>query len=212
MRKIIGITGLKGSGKDTIGDIICKNFDFQKVAFADKLKDVVSVLFNWDRKMLSGFEPEDREIREKPDEFWSKKLETEFTPRMALQKIGTEVMRNNFNKSIWVYCLENKLLNEDKNFVVTDVRFRNEIEMIKRLGGTIIRVERCNRPEWWNLASEFNALNLNEYNGNFLPLMKVHNSERDWIDIDRPKMIFENNGTIEELEEKVVNFMNSENE
>ena len=131
MKKIIGITGLKGSGKDTIGDIICKHFDFQKVAFADKLKDIVSVLFDWDRKMLSGFTPEDRAIREQPDEFWSKKFEKEFTPRMALQKIGTEVMRNNLDKSIWVYCLERKLINEDGNFVITDVRFRNEIEMIR---------------------------------------------------------------------------------
>lgn len=212
MKKIIGITGLKGSGKDTIGDIICKNFDFQKVAFADKLKDIVSVLFDWDRKMLSGFTPEDRAIREQPDEFWSKKFEKEFTPRMALQKIGTEVMRNNLDKSIWVYCLERKLINEDGNFVITDVRFRNEIEMIRRLGGTIIRVERGDRPEWWNLAGEFNILNTDEYNGKFLPLMKVHNSERDWIDIDNPATIFENNGTIEDLEKEVVNFMNSENE
>ena len=209
MKKIIGITGLKGSGKDTIGDIICKNFDFQKVAFADKLKDIVSVLFDWDRKMLSGFTPEDRAIREQPDEFWSKKFEKEFTPRMALQKIGTEVMRNNLDKSIWVYCLERKLINEDGNFVITDVRFRNEIEMIKRLGGTIIRVERGERPEWWNLAGEFNTLNLNDYNGKFLPLMKVHNSERDWIDIDKPAKIFENNGTIEDLEKEVINFFDS---
>ncbi len=209
MKKIIGITGLKGSGKDTIGDIICKNFDFQKVAFADKLKDIVSVLFDWDRKMLSGFTSEDRAIREQPDEFWSKKFEKEFTPRMALQKIGTEVMRNNLDKSIWVYCLERKLINEDGNFVITDVRFRNEIEMIKRLGGTIIRVERGERPEWWNLAGEFNVLNTDEYNGKFLPLMKVHNSERDWIDIDKPKMIFENNGTIEDLEKEVINFFDS---
>ena len=212
MKKIIGITGLKGSGKDTIGDIICKNFDFQKVAFADKLKDIVSVLFDWDRKMLSGFTPEDRAIREQPDEFWSKKFEKEFTPRMALQKIGTEVMRNNLDKNIWVYCLERKLINEDGNFVITDVRFRNEIEMIRRLGGTIIRVERGERPEWWNLAGEFNKLNSNDYNGKFLPLMKVHNSERDWIDIDNPATIFENNGTIEDLEKEVINFMNSENE
>lgn len=209
MKKIIGITGLKGSGKDTIGDIICKNFDFQKVAFADKLKDIVSVLFDWDRKMLSGFTPEDRAIREQPDEFWSKKFEKEFTPRMALQKIGTEVMRNNLDKSIWVYCLERKLINEDGNFVITDVRFRNEIEMIRRLGGTIIRVERGERPEWWNLAGEFNVLNTDEYNGKFLPLMKVHNSERDWIDIDKPVKIFENNGTIEDLEKEVVNFFDS---
>lgn len=210
MKKIIGITGLKGSGKDTIGDIICKNFDFQKVAFADKLKDVVSVLFDWDRKMLSGFTPEDRAIREQPDEFWSKKFEKDFTPRLALQLMGTEVMRNNLDKNIWVYCLERKLINEDGNFVITDVRFRNEIEMIRRLGGSIIRVERGERPEWWNLAGEFNTLNLTDYNGKFLPLLKIHNSERDWIDIDNPKIIFENNGSLEDLEKKIVTFMNFE--
>ena len=40
--------------------------------------------------------------------------------------------------------------------------------------------------------------------------MKVHNSERDWIDIDKPAKIFENNGTIEDLEKEVVNFFDSQ--
>ena len=44
MSKIIGITGLKGSGKDTIGDIICKNDEsYVKMSFADTLKDITAI-------------------------------------------------------------------------------------------------------------------------------------------------------------------------
>ena len=41
---IIGICGLIGSGKDTIADYLIRKHNFQKISFADKLKDSVSVM------------------------------------------------------------------------------------------------------------------------------------------------------------------------
>lgn len=109
-KKIIGICGLAGSGKDTIGDIIVGNIsNWEKMSFASHLKDVTSLLFGFDRKMLAGETPEDRLIREQPDKFWSNKMSKDFTPRYALQFLGTNLLRNQLHQNIWVDCLEKKL-------------------------------------------------------------------------------------------------------
>ena len=39
---IIGICGLIGSGKGTVADILVENHNFEKLSFADKLKDGVA--------------------------------------------------------------------------------------------------------------------------------------------------------------------------
>ena len=61
---IVLVTGLKGSGKDTVGDWLAHQYKFNKMSFADPLKDVVSVMFNWDREKLDGNSVQDRVWRE----------------------------------------------------------------------------------------------------------------------------------------------------
>lgn len=161
MKKIIGICGLKNSGKDTIGDIICKHDDsFVKMSFADTLKDITAILMGWDRELLQGSTIESREWREKADDYWSDKFGKMITPRIILQELGTNVLRNQFLQSIWVDSLQKKLMEMDKNVVITDVRFPNEIDMIKELGGTIYRVERGDLPKWFRkVENHFNIWN-----------------------------------------------------
>ena len=69
---IIGLCGLIGSGKGTVADILVDEHNFEKISFADKLKDAVSVLFDWDRAMLEGETSESRVWREQEDSFWTK--------------------------------------------------------------------------------------------------------------------------------------------
>lgn len=197
MKKIIAITGLKGSGKDTTADYIIKNYDnWEKDSFAGTLKDAVSSIFGWDRKMLAGETPEDRIIRETPDEYWTEKLGFEVTPRIILQKFGTDCLRNHFHKNIWVDSLERKIRNTDKNIIITDCRFKNELDMLRSLGAIIVRVERDTLPEWFEKVEEIGKL---YYNGtHFLvdpyqqidELQNIHISEWDWIGYDKPDFIF----------------------
>lgn len=201
MNKIIAICGLKGSGKDTVGDYIVKKYNgWEKKSFAGKLKDITSILFGWDRTMLAGETSDARKQREEPCEFWSKKLGKPFSPRQALQFIGTELFRNQFLPSIWVDCLERELLTTDKNIVITDVRFQNEIEMIKSLGGTIIRVER-NLPNWFREVEQLrkDGLTIEKIKEIVPDIKNIHDSELDWIGVDNPSMIIDNNGSFEDL-------------
>jgi hypothetical protein len=210
MKKIIGVCGLKGAGKDTIGDIICKNDDsFVKMSFADTLKDITAILMGWDRELLQGSTIESREWREKADDYWSDKFGKMITPRIILQELGTNVLRNQFLQSIWVDSLQKKLMEIDKNVVITDVRFPNEIDMIKELGGTIYRVERGELPKWYYTVNNLRLAAMPDANIPYIVegLDKIHESEWKWIGYDRPEHIFKNDGTIEDLEKEVLEKM-----
>lgn len=157
---IIGLLGFAGSGKGTVGDILDEEFGYQKVAFADSLKDAVSIIFGWDRKLLEGDTEVSRAYREKRDKFWSASLGRDITPRIILQQVGTEAMRDVIGENIWVQSLENKILNlENKNIVITDVRFPNEIDLVRKLGGKLIRVRRGPEPVWYDTAYNQNKTN-----------------------------------------------------
>ena len=93
---IIGVCGLIGGGKGTVGDILVQNHGFKKISFADKLKDAVALMFDWDRDLVEGITDESRQWREKKDDFWSNETGREITPRLVLQEFGTECMRKGF--------------------------------------------------------------------------------------------------------------------
>jgi len=131
---IIGITGLIGSGKGTVADILVDEHNYIKLSFADKLKDGVATVFGWDRAMLEGDSVESRDWRETVDEFWTKETGREITPRLVLQEFGTDCMRNGFYQGIWVSLVKQEIINNpDNKYIVPDVRFANEIQIIKTL-------------------------------------------------------------------------------
>jgi hypothetical protein len=184
---LIGIVGLIGSGKDTVAKRLVDKHGFVKDSFAKSLKDAVSAMFNWDRKMLEGDTKESREWREKPDEFWSKQMGKEVTPRWVLQYFGTEVMRQNMYDAIWVDSVVNRYNGQPT--VISDTRFQNEIKTIKAHGGKIICVNKGHLPTRdWMWAHNF------------------HKSEWDWIGTDYD-FVIENTGTLDELYEKVDNLI-----
>ena len=194
---IISLCGFAGSGKDTIADILVEKYGFVKISFASALKDVISNIFGWDRKMLEGSTNEDRIKRDTVDEWWSVQLEMTVTPRIMMQKIGTDLFRNQFNPNIWIKIVERQL-SLYQNIIITDCRFPNEINMIKSRGGKLIHVDR-NKPEWFD----------NYKNGSDLDL-DLHVSEILWIR-EEFSCTIENNGTIEELIPKIVLIINESN-
>lgn len=198
--KIIAISGFIGSGKDTVAEYLIKNYGFKRESLANSLKDSVSAIFNWPRKLLEGDTIESRNWREQPDKWWSEKLGIEnFTPRLAMQLIGTEVFRNNFNDNIWIYSLEARLKHHNRNIVITDCRFPNEIELIKKLNGSVIWVKR-DLPEWYEMALIANKhLDTELY---FKQQYKVHDSEFKWVGTEFD-YILDNKSDIETLNSKI---------
>jgi len=165
---IIGINGYSNSGKDTVGIIIqylkcinkenvsieeaIKNYEdyeewleekseWEIRKFAGKLKDIAS--------HLTGIDIEDFEDQE----FKKTNLgpEWDMTVREFLQKLGTDALRTGLHDNVWVNALmaDYKPIEygDDEqphlpNWIITDVRFPNEAQVIKDKGGIIIRIDR----------------------------------------------------------------------
>lgn len=177
---IVGLVGFIGAGKGTIADLLVERHNFIKESYANSLKDACSIIFGWNREMLEGSTPESRAWRETKDEWWSKKLGREFSPRLALQLMGTEAGRDVFHPDLWVHTVMRRCEQfPELNYVIADVRFPNEIEAIRDSGGRVIRVRRGDDPEWFALARESNLQNKPELMRNAYP--DVHYSEWAWI-------------------------------
>src|SRR6056300_601281 len=168
---IIGICGLIGSGKGTVGDTLVEQ-GYTKISFADKLKDGVATIFGYDRAMLEGDTDVSRDWREQEDFFWTQETGRKITPRIILQEFGTDCMRNGYFDGVWVSLLKKHIMDNPGNYVVRDVRFRNEQDMIRELGGQIWRVQRGDVPEWYGCAMLDNTTG-----GNRMDAYDVHSSE-----------------------------------
>jgi len=194
---IVGIVGFIGAGKDTVAEVF-RESGYKHESFADPLKDAVAHVFGWPRNMLEGDSPQSRAFRESIDPWWSSKLGLrKFTPRLALQLVGTEVFRDSFNPNIWLYSMENRYVASGmKPTVISDCRFKNEVGLIKALGGFIVKVQRGKEPHWYSMAVE--AASGDQFSQSSLSDMGIHQSEWDWVN---QKIDFEihNNSTIEDL-------------
>ena len=193
----MSISGLIGSGKDTIADYLVNSHGFRRESWAGTLKDAVASVFGWDRVLLEGKTAESRKWREVPDKWWSERLGEDVTPRRVLQEWGTDVCREHYHDDIWIASLENKLRKTSDNIVISDSRFPNELESVKRLGGATIRVKRGIDPDW---TEEFIKTGRTFEFAKKYP--KVHASEFSSINCNYDYVI-QNDGTIDELYKKI---------
>ena len=209
---IIGITGLIGSGKNAAAEYLISQHNFKHMSFAGTLKDAVSAIFGWDRDMLEGLTPEARAQREVVDEWWSNRLSTpNITPRWVLQRFGTEVCRRNFHEDIWVASVENQIQKSTQNIVISDCRFSNEINVIKGLGGSTIRVERGENPDWYSDAVLLNAHEVHDSVKDHakarLERNGIHASEYSSVGLDYDYFV-NNNGTLVQLYQQLDSIVN----
>ena len=176
--KIIGITGNKFTGKDTLGKYLEK-YNYKIMCFADPLKEVIRTIFDFNDEQLYG------ELKDTIDTYWNVK------PRTIMQFIGTDLFRHqmcnvvpDIKTNIWIKVIKKRILdfwekNPNQSIVLTDLRFPNEINMIKELNGCVIRIKRT----------------IDKSEDDFVV---VHESET-YIDTCQVDFEFDNNGTKEEL-------------
>ena len=197
---IVGLVGFIGAGKGTVADLLVERHDFFKESYANSLKDACSIIFGWDRQLLEGDTDYSRGWRERADPWWSNRFGYEFSPRSALQLMGTEAGRDVFDKNIWVYSMFRRM-DHSKNYVIADVRFPNEIQKIKEDGGMIIRVKKGPDPIWYLPALDVNTKrDLYVMAENF---PQVHYSEWAWIGSEGIDYTINNDGSIEDLENEI---------
>lgn len=149
---VIGIHGPLNGGKDTVCNLLkeLRPGSFEQYAFARPLKEAGMILFGWTMEHF-----EDRILKEQVDPFWG------FSPRKAMQLLGTEYGRNMLREDIWIQRAARQVeLNKAKGLktIITDVRFENEAEWVRSLGdkaGLIyLEVPGLVRDEKYSHASE----------------------------------------------------------
>jgi hypothetical protein len=119
------------SGKDTAADYLVAQHNFKKLALAEPLKEACQKIFGFTHEQLYG------SLKEVVDPFWG------FTPRFALQKIGTDCLRDHFDKTLWIKAAKRKILAEPAtNWVISDCRFPDEAIAMKEIGGYVVRIDR----------------------------------------------------------------------
>lgn len=235
---IIGISGRISSGKDTVGSIIQSRYGGWEVKkFAYKLKLITAILIGCTVEQLEDQNFKNKPLDESWKRYWwthykfsdnsnptgrisgyfmsmdeatmyrlenphpatedllrqSQLYSGTLTPREILQLIGTECGREIIHPNLWVNSLfsEYKNINPGPtreliypNWIITDTRFPNEAKAIKDRGGILIRVNR----------------------GPLAPA--THPSETSLDDYNGFDFIIENNGTIDQLINKVEEIMN----
>lgn len=151
--KNIAITGLKGAGKGTLASHLVNNYNYTELSFAYALKDVLAAVFNWPRHLLEGDTVESRRFRDTVDKWWSKELQVEnFTPRYAMQNIGTELFRDRFCFDIWALVVKRKI--QCSKTVISDLRFRNEYSVVKDNIDLVVKVLPAKLPVWYTIARQ----------------------------------------------------------
>jgi len=129
---LIGITGLINSGKDTIANLVIawRPRQLRRYSFARPLKEGVKAIFGWTDEDI-----EDRSRKESVDEFWG------FSPRKAMQLLGTEYGRNLLRDDLWIKAAERyhiRSQEQSQGTIITDVRFENEAEWIRSQPNSIL--------------------------------------------------------------------------
>lgn len=127
---IIGISGKRGVGKTLAANHIAKEHKFKVVSFAGELKSMARSMFK--------FSDNDLTIPTKKESPWKGH---DWSPRDFMIHLG-EFMRFHetdywLNRGIDA-CVEHV----KNNYVFDDVRYINEADAIRKLGGVILRIER----------------------------------------------------------------------
>jgi hypothetical protein len=172
---IIGLAGKAGSGKDLFAELIKKRLtSVENLAFAKPIKDAAKILFNFTDDQLYNYIK-----KEEIDPIWDK------SPRQIFQLLGG-MLRKDVHENFFIMNIKQKIESSNANvIVITDVRFINELEFIRSIGGKIIKILRPNA-----ITTEH-----------------CDDISEQGISNELADVIIINDGTIEEFEDKIMELL-----
>lgn len=174
---VIGLTGVVGSGKDSVAEIFSEQYRFIRLGFADPIYEMASIVTRTPAHVLQKREGKEVVLDR-----------VNASPRKLMQTLGTEWGRQMIDENLWVNHLDSRLRSIEirtglNGLVISDVRFQNEVDFVHRLGGEVWRVGRPNNP---------------------FAIGDKHASEKSEFEVDD---VIVNNGTLHDLKAAVMGKM-----
>lgn len=204
---IIGVGGLKTSGKDAFASVLEKHYGYHRRGMSDVLDEMLKATNPYIRVLPSEphyghFEAERvdrgaefiryRDLRRRVSYDESKRVQD---VRRLLQTIGTEAGRTIIGEDVWTFgakssagAIAKRLQNEGTPVVITGIRYPNELAMIRRLSGIALWIDRPSVTEAHLAAVEAKDPTA------------LHSSENTLTAEDFQAVIY-NRGTLEDLEQ-----------
>jgi hypothetical protein len=221
---ILGVVGKKQSGKTTLAKV-AEAAGFSSIAFADPLKDIIEHVYDIPKSILN--DPIAKEQYQLTIQISQRDLysilmyaDTKYAPvpvaallaavenfqcpfisnpRQLLQVVGTDLFRNHIDKDYWINSFL-KLVEPNKNYIIHDVRFENELNVIKnKLLGKILVIERPGTDVDDHVSESFvpakdqydyklfNNLSLNEFQKDCTKLVETLKKEYQWDEAQKTK-------------------------
>lgn len=215
--KIIGVTGVKGSGKNTTYELLKKhNPDIKEISLAGKLKQACKDVLGLTEEQIT-----DRELKEAPlyDPIYldANKIVELFeafgegdnidydkhvrphvgmtldSPRRTLQYVGTEVLRS-IRDNIHSFYLYSQIKGEEGTYFITDLRFFDEYEFFAK-----------------KFEDDFQAWYISNSKAEAAGEGDMHPSEQGIFQIKPKALQIENNGTLLDFENTLLGIYNGSN-
>jgi hypothetical protein len=155
--QIIGLAGRKGSGKNTIADVIYNelltlDYSCKIYALADPLKQVCIDILGLDPKLVYGSDEDKNTETEYTKKDFANSIQKKYlmgdefsqpaTIRYILQKMGTEFFRS-IDQDIWIKTLFRRIAKDQPDFaIISDIRFPNECDKFLQKNAKLIKLTR----------------------------------------------------------------------
>ena len=169
---VIGLSVYARSGKDTAADRLVSKHGFSQYSFAAPMKEAMYIL----NPIVGSDGIGPFKYKNLVDTYGLDKAKESYPEiRRLLQVFGTEVGRSMFGENFWVDLTLNNI--KEKHAVISDVRFKNEADAIKKAGGQVWRINRHGVGPVTDHSSE---IDLDDYNfdhiiDNDYSVMDLHN-------------------------------------
>lgn len=142
-RRVLALSGWKGSGKDLTADFLRNELGFQKLSFASKLKDMVAEMYRIPRHSLDDSVAKEAPLTQYPvigtDDFsitLQQRLDSElrsgyWTPRALciLEGSAKRAVHSNY----WVARVAEIIMTTPFDYVISDLRYKSEADTLRLL-------------------------------------------------------------------------------
>lgn len=184
---VVGLSGFAQSGKTTAALYLEKKYGIRRKHIAEPLRAMLAVLLQangMSSAMITRYLEGDLKEKLIP--------ELGVTSRYAQITLGTEWGRQLINNDLWsnTWC---RSVQDGESVMNDSVRFPNEADAIRKLGGIVIMIKRPGTK-----PAKFNWGKVGEFLFDKFGIMwGVHPSER--IDLIKPDYVIDNEHSIEQL-------------